>query len=72
MPENGSILVLSTFTPDMNALLLASLERLASNKNFRVLGESTREIVQILKVLVVGVVAIEPSKVRQILRLVLT
>ena len=56
----------------MDALLLATLQRLASNENFGVLGESTREIVQILEVLFVGMVAIEPRKIRQILGLVLT
>jgi len=72
MPKNGSVLVLATFAPDVNTLLLATLKRLASNKDLRVLRESTREVIQIFKVLIVGVVAIEPGKVRQILRLVLT
>jgi hypothetical protein len=71
MPKNGSVLVLSTFTPDVNAFLLTTLQRLTSNEDLGVLGESTREIVQILEVLIVGVVAVEPRKVRQILRLVL-
>ena len=71
MPKNGSVLVLSTFTPNVNTLLLATLKRLASNEDLRVLRESTGEVFQILEVLVVGVVAIEPSEVRQILRLVL-
>jgi hypothetical protein len=71
MPQNGSVLVLSTFTPDVDALLLATLKRLAGNEDLRVLRESTREIVQIVKVLVVGVVAVKPGKIREILRLVL-
>ena len=71
MPQNGSVLVLSTFAPNVNTLLLTALKRLAGNKDLRVLRESTREIVQIVKVLIVRVVAIEPRKVRKVLRLVL-
>jgi hypothetical protein len=71
MPQNGSLLVLSTFAPDVDTLLLTALKRLAGNEDLRVLRESTREIVQIVKVLIVRMVAIEPRKVRKILRLVL-
>jgi hypothetical protein len=71
MPENGSILVLATLTPNMNTLLLTTLKRFARNKHLRVLGESTRKVVQILKMFVIRVVAIEPRKVGKILRLVL-
>ena len=71
MPQDGGVLILSTFAPDVDTLLLAALKRLASNEDLRVLRESTREVVQIVKVFIVRVVAIEPGKVRQILRLVL-
>jgi hypothetical protein len=54
----------------MNTLLLTPLKRLARNKHLRVLRESTRKVFQILEMLVVRVVAIEPRKVRKILRLV--
>jgi hypothetical protein len=72
MPKNGSVLVLATFAPDVDTLLLTTLERLASNEDFRVLRESAREIVQVVKVLVVRVVAVKPGEIRQILRLVLS
>ena len=71
MPQDGGVLILSTFAPDVDTLLLTALKGLTGNKDLRVLWESTREIVQIVKVLIVRMVAIEPRKVRKILRLVL-
>jgi hypothetical protein len=55
----------------MNPLLLTPLKGLARNKHFRVLRESIRKVLQILKMLIVIVIAIKPRKIRKILGLVL-
>jgi hypothetical protein len=71
MPKDSFIRVLATLAPDVNTFLLTTLKRFARDKHLRVLGESTRKVVQILKMFVIRVVAIEPRKVRKILWLVL-
>jgi hypothetical protein len=71
MPEDSFVRVLATLAPNVNTFLLTTLKRFARDKHLRVLGESTRKVVQVLEMFVIRVVAIEPRKVRKILRLVL-
>jgi len=72
VPENGVVLILAILAPNVDALLLATLERLTSNKDLGILGESTRKIIHILEMVVVRMVAIIPGEIRQIFGLFLS
>jgi hypothetical protein len=61
VPYNALLGALASAAPDVYALDIASLERLAGYENLRIAGVSGRKILEPLKVVSDAVIRVEPS-----------
>jgi hypothetical protein len=71
VPQDSRFLSGLSFAPDVDARLRTTLKRGTRDKDLRVLRESTNQLVQVLQMVLIRVVGIEPGFTGKLIRLVL-